>query len=75
MLRTGIFLLSSSSLGVLYRHAELAYSMLPLVKWLSLMGLMASLICFITIYLRAEMPNFRRTFVRRSDMIKSPVWG
>src|SRR5690349_11276433 len=72
MLRTGICLLSSSTLGVLYRQGEFTYSMCPSLKWYCLSALLISFFCFIATYLRAEKPSFRKIFSRH--MIKSPAW-
>ena len=74
MLRTGLWLLSSSSLGVLYRHVDLAYSTHSALKWVCLTGLATSLACFVLTYLRFQHPMRLNAFPRRPDMIKSPAW-
>ena len=55
MLKTGIYLFSSASLGVLYRCADMPYAMLPLLKWFCFLGLSLSLFCFILTYVRFTM--------------------
>ena len=74
MIKTGITLLSTSSLGVLYRTADLAYSMNLALKWFCLIGLSLALACFAAVYLQAEIPKLRKRTRRSPDMIKSPEW-
>src|SRR5690242_17814581 len=74
MLRTGIYLFCASSAGVAYRCGEYLYSMHPLVKYASLLGLLAAFTCFAVTYLHYELPRLRKLFTRRLDMIKSPAW-
>ena len=62
MLKTGIYLLSSSSLGVLYRTSDFAYSMSPAIKWLSLAGLTISLVCFVLTYIGFQSPDTLKVF-------------
>jgi hypothetical protein len=73
-LRIGIYLLSTSSLGVLYRNADMTYSMHPALKWFCLGGLTISLICFVITYLRVQNPSLLKSFTQRVHMIKSPSW-
>jgi hypothetical protein len=73
MLKIGLLLLSSSSLGVLYRNTDYVYSMHPFLKWFCFFGLVSSLICFISVYVQAEWPSIRKN-LSRPDMIKSPAW-
>ena len=74
MLRTGIYLLSSSSMGVLYRNADMAYSMHPALKWTCLAGLTISFLCFVITYLKNQYPGFLKTLTRYPHMIKSSAW-
>ncbi len=69
MLKTGIYLLSSSSLGVLYRSYDFTYSTNPAIKWLSLAGLIISFVCFVLTYIRAQSPGTLKALVRRSSLI------
>jgi hypothetical protein len=74
MLKTGLYFFFVSSLGVLYRTADLAYSSLPTLKWFCLFGLWTALICFMTTYLSSELLHLRKTFTRQPHMIKSSAW-
>lgn len=74
MLRIGLYLLSTSSFGVLYRAADLTYSTNTGLDWSCLAGLILSIICFVGTYLRHEAPHRRNIFLRGSDMIKSSTW-
>ena len=74
MLKIGIHLLTVSSMGVLYRIADLTYSALPSLKWCSLTGLCLSVICLMGGYLSTQGLRFRKFLVRQPDMIKSGAW-
>jgi hypothetical protein len=74
MLKTGISLLSASTIGVGYRIADLAYSMNPLLKWFCLFGLTIALSCFVATYISAEAPRLRKYLLRQPHMIKSSAW-
>ncbi len=74
MLRTGIYLFSSSTLGFFYHCADLAYSMSPALRWFCLSGLFISLVCFVATYLGAYTPGALKAFARQPHMIKSTEW-
>src|SRR4051812_30832927 len=46
MLKLGLYLLSTSTVGVLYRVGDFAYSMNPFLKMYCEFGLSVSLLCF-----------------------------
>ncbi len=73
MLKTGIYLLLTSSTGVYYRNAEYAFALTPGFKWLCLAGLGCAFLCFTVTYLRFEAPELLKSFTLR-HMIKSPAW-
>jgi len=73
MLKIGFHFLWSSSLGVLYRHADYAYSTNPAIKWLCLLGLSISLICFVYTYFRLYAPRALKAYAT-AHMLKSPEW-
>ena len=74
MLKTGIYLLTSSSIGVLYRNGDYVYSMHPYIKYACFMGLIFAFACFVVTYLQYEVPHLRKLFTRRIEMLKSPAW-
>lgn len=74
MLKTGIALLTVSSLGVLSRSADLAFSAGPYIKFLCLSGLSISFVCFIATYCKVEHPRFCKRVARPAQMIKSSAW-
>ncbi len=73
MLKTGLYFLFASSLGVLYRNPDYAFGMNPALKWACFAGLTCALICFIGTYLRTQAPELLKVFTHR-HMIKSPAW-
>ena len=74
MLRTGIYLLSSSSMGVMYRCSDMPYAMMPELKWMCLAGLSVSLVCFVVTYMRIFHPVSAKDFHPGEHMIESPEW-
>lgn len=74
ILKTGIYLLVTSSIGVCYRNADFAYSQIPCLKWACAAGLCLSLACFAVLYLRSDAPNLCKAVSRLPHMIKSPAW-
>jgi hypothetical protein len=73
MLKIGLYLLSTCTVGSIYRTAHLEESLGLGLKWACLIGLCASLACFIGVYVRAEVPLRRKPF-HLPDMIKSSAW-
>ena len=74
ILKTGIYLLVTSSIRVCYRNADFAYSAIPGFKWTCAAGLCLSLGCFVLLYLRSDAPLLYKAFSRLPHMIKSPTW-
>jgi hypothetical protein len=74
MIKTGILLLISSSLGVLYRQADLAYSALPSLRWFCFSGLLIAFTCFVATYVKYALPRRAKPIEPGPDMIKSPAW-
>jgi hypothetical protein len=64
LLRTGIYLLTSSSIGVFYHQGHMEGSIHPALHWACMIGLAISLVCFIATYLKVMRPH----------MLKSEAW-
>ena len=73
MLRTGLILLTTSTAGVLFRVADVAYSDVPGLQWVCLAGLIGSLISFAVDYLKSELPYITRP-VQRTSAVAVTAW-
>jgi hypothetical protein len=64
LLRTGIYLLTSSSVGVFYHQSNMEGSTHLVLHWACMIGLTISLTCFVVAYFKVMRPH----------MIKSEAW-